>query len=1012
MIAGLLFLPLLMTSGANLPRNETNVMAHAQGPPPGPLSIDSSYRYWPRTVDGAVGWWEWDVTNRIDFDHGFITVLNDNIRLYILVDVLGDTTEGSPSEDYFWLTFDVDRDGAITPDVDLNYGPAPGTYDMQYQYYSGPGSWSGGDPGYIFSSVAAGFGCFFADGTEWLYTAPLAPVCDNHRVYEFGIDLREIGAHAGGDVRMGLRIVSANPDFTDEVPANFTHDFSDLIEVSLAPYPGPLWAVDPTASVGFDERYGKDGIEVTQAIQTRMNDMPLVDDKATVARMYVQTSGATFAQPAIVYLYGTSDGHNLPGSPLSTLFLAPVYDFPSSIPRRDQLDSTANFVLPDSWIEGTVTFRGRAMDLFGHEVASSTVSHTFTPREVPVYWSVPINTGTEEAPNVVNNHHIARQETYLETVYTVPDVEFVRKGWEEVGATGHGCDEVIQKLNDYYDRVQLAWILGLRAVEVEPGYVVIEEAFALPDQIYGFMPRTCTTSTGNPMGMSNPVWLGGRGRVAIGFAGEMTNAEPVMAHEINHNLDRRPDGEATWGLHVGNPDPDTWGISNPNADRSWGCGASGPDPDWPRTDDDINEVGFDTRVPWGARGSDRDTVVPLSCPDFMSYCGRERAPTRWVSPYRWENLFNHAFAAPLAAGLSSHTHQVQQQTQTVYYVSGYLSKNGTGNLNPIFVQPGIPTPDIPPGEYAIEVRDAFGKVLLTKPFFASFVDAEGNAVEETHFRFQLLEQPGASKVFLKKGGQILDGIVVSENAPTVTVMEPNGGEQWTGRQTIVWNAQDQDGDSLRFTILYSPDKGKSWYPVAWSIEGQSYDVDAAILPGGDSARVRVIATDGFNTTQDDTDGTFWVQPKPPDDVGGRPEPDSHYWPGQLIHFEGEAFDVDDGLLPGERFIWSYDSTIFGTGSQVSARLPAGYYEVSLTVVDNDETTGQDTIGILVYDSDINGDGTTNIVDLQQVAAGWGLTPADQEQWNPTLDLNFDQVIGIDDIMLAANRWRCIPGSCG
>lgn len=884
-------------------------------------------------------WGGFYIFRRLEFDHGFISVLNDDIRLYILVDVLDDTVNDPPSGDYFGLTFDVNRDGNITPDVDLHYLLVD-AYNMRYMPYAGPDSLSGILPTHMWSSLAAGFGCFSGDGTQILYRPPIAPVCDNHRVFEFGIDLREIGAEAGGNVRMGLRIVSERPGFTDEVPVGFTHDFSGLIEVSLAPSCRSIPEPDQEASIGFDERYENDAIEVTQAVQDRDNTMPLVEGKWTAARVYVEATGVTDPQPVIVYLYGTRDGYyDLPGSPLSTLFMAPVYDPDTFVlPLRDRLDSTANFLLPDSWAEGTVRFRGRVIDLFGNEVSSTAFSLSFRPREVPVYWVVPINTGTADTPNLVSYRDMVRQESFLETVYPVPDVEFVQQPWEMVGATTPECDTVIGRLNDYYDSVWLAWCLSLSYGG---------EAVAPPDQIYGFLPRTCTTADGNPKGMSDPVWCGGRGLVAIGFAGDVTSVEPVMAHEIGHNLDRRPAEEATWGRHVGNPDEDTWGISNPSCDLSWGCGASGPDPDWPHIHDKILEVGFDTRQPWRERTGRRETVVWSQCPDFMSYCGQSRAPARWVSPYRWENLFNHAFSAPAASSLTSRVSQVREQIQTVYYVSGQVSKNDMGSLDPVLVQLGIPTEDIPPGDYAVEVQDTSAKPLLNTPFFVSFTDVEGNEVQSVQFRFQLPEQSGTSKILLKKGDQVLDQIVVSDNPPTVTVLAPNGGEQWSGRQTIQWQAEDEDGDPLSFTILYSPDKGDSWFPVAWDVQGQSYEVDTAILPGGDEARVRVIATDGFNTRQDDTDGTFWVQGKPPAAYIIRPEADTRFSPGEVIHLEGEASDVEDGLLPDESFIWSYDSTFFGVGRRANARFPAGTYEVTLTVVDSDGNTGQTTVVIFV-----------------------------------------------------------------
>lgn len=66
----------------------------------------------------------------MEFEHGFVTTRSDEVRLYVLVDVLADTEDDT--EDGFWITFDVDRDGEITPGIDLNYRLEPETRNMRY----------------------------------------------------------------------------------------------------------------------------------------------------------------------------------------------------------------------------------------------------------------------------------------------------------------------------------------------------------------------------------------------------------------------------------------------------------------------------------------------------------------------------------------------------------------------------------------------------------------------------------------------------------------------------------------------------------------------------------------------------------------------------------------------------------------------------------------------------------------------------------------------------------------
>jgi hypothetical protein len=55
-------------------------------------------------------------------------IQNDEENLYILLDVTGDTTndkplQSSPWGDYYWVSFDIDKDRNISPGVDTNYAP-------------------------------------------------------------------------------------------------------------------------------------------------------------------------------------------------------------------------------------------------------------------------------------------------------------------------------------------------------------------------------------------------------------------------------------------------------------------------------------------------------------------------------------------------------------------------------------------------------------------------------------------------------------------------------------------------------------------------------------------------------------------------------------------------------------------------------------------------------------------------------------------------------------------------
>ncbi|NJM40827.1 MAG: hypothetical protein HC853_08670, partial [Anaerolineae bacterium] len=380
----------------------------------------------------------------------------------------------------------------------------------------------------------------------------------------------------------------------------FYTDFTKFIDVSLAPTPFLSIAPLAGASVSLEAK----AIEMTQAVQNRDNTLPLVRNKATVARVYARTANVALAQTVRSYLYASNDGTDLPGSPLVIQQSAPT-----SIDRNN-LNHTANFLLPNSWTQGSYTFSARAADRLGNVASSTPINVGFNTRTVPTVWAVPINTGTQQNPNVTTNANIQNQKDYMRAVYPVHNINFVDKPWQDIGPTTVG--NTIDRLNTYYNNAAIAWLFTVLFTGKQP--------FTLPNQVYGFTP-----SGG---GISDPTWFNnGAGKVARGFLG--TSSEGTLAHEINHNLDRSNNG--TWGRHVPN-----------------GCGADGTDPNWPYANRNINEVGFDTRLPWAASGS-KLTVIPNTDPDLMSYCQSGHLPTKWISPYRWQNLYNTFFAGYVGA---------------------------------------------------------------------------------------------------------------------------------------------------------------------------------------------------------------------------------------------------------------------------------------------------------------------------------------------------------------------------
>ena len=112
-----------------------------------------------------------------------------------------------------------------------------------------------------------------------------------------------------------------------------------------------------------------------------------------------------------------------------------------------------------------------------------------------------------------------------------------------------------------------------------------------------------------------------------------------------------------------------------------------------------------------------------------------------------------------------------------------------------------------------------------------------------------------TRIVITRNGKALATVPVSKNAPKVTLLSPNGGEELSEKVTLRWRASDADKNRLWYTVLYSPD-GKQTIPIATRLSATSLAVDLTLLPGGQGARFEVIASDGVRTGSDRSNGTF------------------------------------------------------------------------------------------------------------------------------------------------------------
>jgi len=186
------------------------------------------------SISGSFSPGEWSNAGVLPMPGGFILVQNDNDFLDLAIDLVGDTGNTPGVADYFWLSFDINKNATITSNLDVNYGIYPSLpIKMGRSLYLGPGTWTGllGTPSP--SLAQQGFAASSNSATP-------------HRIWEMRIALAEIGIPALGSatlpfLRFGLRAASSSPAFVTDFPNSFYTDFSNLHEIYLATSPDAIY---------------------------------------------------------------------------------------------------------------------------------------------------------------------------------------------------------------------------------------------------------------------------------------------------------------------------------------------------------------------------------------------------------------------------------------------------------------------------------------------------------------------------------------------------------------------------------------------------------------------------------------------------------------------------------------------------------------------------------------------------------------------------------------------------
>ncbi|MBD3191469.1 MAG: hypothetical protein GF308_12545 [Candidatus Heimdallarchaeota archaeon] len=779
---------------------------------------------------------------------------------------------------------------------------------------------------------------------------------DYYELYEL-LGMGEINFGLLTKTRQGVLSVSSTsfPTFPSH-----PNDFLECVWVhEYLPYD---FEFDINIPPPYEANVGIDHIEVTQTIQTENNEMPLVLDKTSLARVFIDNPSGSAQNVNVkltgMVMYGVLFGYSFsskkapPGDytiyPEQLLYqtlgtLQQEFTAPANPLDREEYSHSANFELPSSWVDNRVLLLRAEVERNGYwtdpDSSNDVLSETFAfykTHDMNIYY-IRINENTAANPVLASDSFVNKNIGNLSVAYPMANPTFTELDWSTIGVFNGDSDALKAELTDVAGELILGYILIL-AFGGDP-------SFPLPDQVFGF----CTTGAGS----STPSWYNdGTCYAAWGGPGA-THDEMVMSHEVNHNIGPG-DGDEQWGRHVSGP--------------GYGCNAPGPDATWQGlyNDGEIHEPGWYPGATEMVASNEMDVMTYLSC-----CCAGNPYPTQWISDYRWERLFDRlrdwspgvpdpSLAPYLSPAFlkkirqTSNTFDSTNTDESIRIIQGAIHLDGSGELDPSFSYPisggsasaffgAWPEPEDPSAYLKVHYQNGSS---LTLPISIAFTSHEGENGTRAGFT-RIVPDNGEITLIqlLDDSDQVLDQL----NATGYVVNDASiSGPSEIKRDTLTeiqWNLDITNSTNIYTQLQYSHN-GDVWYPLGQPTLGSSTEVVFSTLPGGDSASIRLFVTDGVQT--EIIEGYSFSLAKLPPILDLSSNIPSQIVAGSKLSLYSTARDPETGPIDNDSLTWKItkDSSVVEetTGAFLVTQLTeTGTYQITVTAVDPD---GQETSEII------------------------------------------------------------------
>ena len=321
----------------------------------------------------------------------------------------------------------------------------------------------------------------------------------------------------------------------------------------------------------------------------------------------------------------------------------------------------------------------------------------------------------------------------------------------------------------------------------------------------------------------------------------------------------------------------------------------------------IGEVGFDC--------STRTAKDPLTTFDVMSYCG-----PKWISPYNFMKGFNGV--APLPASTRPRDPFSLRDRFVDVHFARFPDEWVDVEL-PGFARPLPPRPQFDRrSELHVLVRDASDAVLWRGP--APVIPQE-------------MREDGTTEVVGTEVPWLADAVAVdlcraeetlaridAEPAPALEVRFPSVDELEGGHGTVVYRA-DSPSDRLSVAVRASLDGGATWTAITSHEREGEIDVSSLLERSGEECFLEVLASSGYHTAAEHTE-RFRVRPSDQEILAWSSASSERVPSGEPV----DLIAIADGGAGSSELSWYSDlDGELGPGARLTVTLRAGRHLIEV-----------------------------------------------------------------------------------